>query len=128
MVGDSWATWYVILKAAYGLSLDDDELPIFREITGLTESNPPPGGWRRVVIIAGRQSGKSSVIGAVVDYDSMFPVAEGANLRAVLVAQDQEALKSVLFAYAKRPFDGGPLEDSLNGKITSVTIPLENGV
>jgi hypothetical protein len=128
MSGDSWGTWHVILKAAYGLPLDSDELPIFTEITGLSEYNPPDGGWRRVVIIAGRQSGKSSVIGAVVDYDSLFPLVEGANLRAVLVAQDQEALKSVLFSYAKRPFENGPLEDSLDGKITSVTIPLDNGV
>src|SRR5712692_8775711 len=128
MAGQSWGAWQVILKAAYGLPLDEDELPVFCEITGLAKYNPPDGGWRRVVIIAGRQSGKSSVIGAVVDYDAMFPLVEGDNLRAVLVAQDQEALKSVLFAYAKRPFENGPLEESLAGKITSVTIPLDSGV
>src|SRR6267378_2096221 len=106
MTGESWSTWHVILKASYGLALTLVEIETFKEITGLDEYNPPPGGWRRVVIIAGRQSGKSSAVAAIADYESIYPRVEGENLRAVLVAQDMESLKGTMFAYARAPFDG----------------------
>src|SRR6266852_4700115 len=126
MGAPSWRTWHVILRAAYGLVLMPDEVETFCEITGLKEYAPPPGGWRRVVVIAGRQSGKTMAISAVVDYESLFPTAEGANLRAVLVAQDQESLKATLFAYAKQPFEG-PLADNVLGS-TTTSIRLDSGV
>lgn len=40
--GDSWAVWRVIDKALFGEPLDADELAIFAEITGRTESPTEP--------------------------------------------------------------------------------------
>jgi hypothetical protein len=129
MTGPSWNTAHVIMRAGYGLTLMPDEVELFRQTTGLEEYNPPKGGWGRVVIIAGRQSGKSRIGAAVAAYESIFPTAGGSNLRTVLVAQDQESLKGVLFAYVKEPFESGaPLESELSGNITATMIPLNTGV
>jgi len=129
MAGPSWSTAHVIMRAGYGLVLMPEEEKLFCQITGLEEYNPPKGGWGRIVLISGRQGGKSKIASAIVEYESMYPTAEGANLRTILVAQDLESLKSVLLAYVKEPFEsGGPLEYLLTGNMTATSIPLNTGV
>jgi hypothetical protein len=55
------AAWLVFLRALYGLPLDDEGVETFRAHTGRTTYDPPAGGWREVVCITGRQSGKTRI-------------------------------------------------------------------
>ena len=57
----SWQSWIVFLKAAYGLPMSGSEHTLFRRHTGRSEYTPPRGGWREVVSVVGRQSGKSRI-------------------------------------------------------------------
>src|SRR5687767_759095 len=65
----TWIRWQVFLKAVYGLPLDADELAIFRHHTGRVTYAPPPGGWREVVCIVGRQSGKTRIAATIAAHE-----------------------------------------------------------
>jgi hypothetical protein len=54
---DTWRTWLVVLKAAFGRPLDKDELATFRTVAG--NRAPPDHRVRELWAIAGRRSGKS---------------------------------------------------------------------
>lgn len=53
----TWQRWIVCWKAAFGLPLDADELPIFKQHTGRTE--PLRAQVRQLVLVIGRQAAKS---------------------------------------------------------------------
>ena len=103
----SWRRWLVFLRAVYGLPLDPDEEAIFRHHTGQSTYSPPPGGWREVVAVVGRQSGKTRIAAAVAAFEAMLtpPEADGTETYALLIAQDQRAALRTLFAYARAPFE-----------------------
>jgi hypothetical protein len=69
--GPSWNTWRTILKAAFGIALDNSELETFH---GLARDRPPPERQvRELWIIAGRRAGKDSIIASpVAAYVSAF--------------------------------------------------------
>ena len=52
----TWAPWFTVYSAIYGLPLEKDGSELFERCTGL-DYDPPDGGWPEVVIRAGRQSG-----------------------------------------------------------------------
>jgi hypothetical protein len=56
---NTWATWLVVLKAAFGLPLDDAELLTFMTVAG--DRKPPSQRVRELWCIAGRRSGKSHI-------------------------------------------------------------------
>jgi hypothetical protein len=55
--GPSWQAWRVIEEAIFGLPLQEDELPLYRELTNRDE--PPDRPASEVWVIAGRRSAKS---------------------------------------------------------------------
>jgi hypothetical protein len=122
----SWRKWIVFLKALYGLELDADELPIFREFTGRT--TPRPGGYGEAVAIVGRQSGKSQIAAMIADFEALRSErAEGRGTFAVLVAQDARAAIRTLFGYAADPFDSPMLSAGVVSRLQD-SITLGNGV
>jgi hypothetical protein len=128
MAGPTWSAWHVILAAAYGLKLKPKQVETFKKLTGRSAYNPPPGGWRLIVIIAARQCGKTQVAGVVTGYESLFPTTDAPNLRGVLVAQSEDDLKETLFRYARLPFEKSEaLADAIEGE-TTTTIRLKSGV
>lgn len=126
---ETWRLWLIFLKAWDGLPLDDDEERIFCKYTGRTRYAPPVGGYRRGIVISGRQSGKTQMAGAVTDTEALGATREpdGADLYAIVVAQDQRGGTRVLFRYATAPFEIVPvLRESVIGR-TAETLSLSNG-
>src|SRR5262245_55233471 len=87
----TWQPWLTFLGAVYGLPLTSEEIIRFRHHTGRTRYDPPPGGWKEVVCITGRQSGKSQIAGIIAAFEAIVSAGtDGRNaLYAVMVAQDQ---------------------------------------
>jgi hypothetical protein len=56
-IGDltSWRTWLVVLKAAFGLPPQGDELATFHKVAG--DRSPPGRRCRELWVVAGRRSG-----------------------------------------------------------------------
>ena len=125
----SWGAWLVFLKASYGLPLDDAEQEVFRLHTGRFTYEPPTGGWREVVCVVGRQSGKTRIAALVAAFEAMTAPREGdgTEMYCALIAQDQRGALRSLFSYARATFDRVPL---LAGSVVArraETIALESG-
>jgi hypothetical protein len=62
----TWATWRTGLRAAFGLSLSDDERAVFKEIAG--EREPPSERVQALLCIAGRRGGKTRMAALIACY------------------------------------------------------------
>ncbi|HYN08040.1 MAG TPA: hypothetical protein VES67_11670 [Vicinamibacterales bacterium] len=125
----SWGAWLVFLKATYGLPLDEAEVKVFCQHTGRSAYEPPAGGWREVVAVVGRQSGKTRIAATIAAFEAMTAPAEadGTETYAVLVAQDARGALRSLFSYARAVFDRAPvLERSVVAR-RAETLQLESG-
>jgi hypothetical protein len=67
--GQSWATWRAILRAAFGLSLDDAERALFHAVA---ERDPPITPCREFWALVGRRGGKDSVASAIATHFALF--------------------------------------------------------
>ena len=66
----SWGTWLVVLKAAFGLNLTDEQRDLFMQVAG--GRNPPTRRVRELWCQIGRRGGKSRIAGALADYAALF--------------------------------------------------------
>lgn len=69
-VGPSWNAWRVILKAAFCIPLNQDELTTFRELAG--DRPPPERRVRELWVIAGRRAGKDSIASVIAAHIAAF--------------------------------------------------------
>src|SRR5271170_1157542 len=60
--GQSWDTWRLVLKAAFGLKLTKAEAKTFRT---LADRDPPKKRVRELWIVAGRRAGKDSIASVI---------------------------------------------------------------
>lgn len=125
----TWATWLVLLRAAYGLPLTGDEQLCFRRHTGRSEYRPPRGGWPEVVCVVGRQSGKTRIAATVAAFEAATAETEtdGPELYGLLIAQDQRASVRTVFRYARAPFDCVPMLQQVLTNSTAETLALSTG-
>ena len=105
-----------LLKAIYGLPLDEDEHAIFRDCTGRETYSAQP--FSEVTVVAGARAGKDSRIAApIVCYEAVFGghehhLARGERGVIPLVAQDARAAK-IAFGFISQYLTGSPLLASL---------------
>jgi len=87
----SWRPWRAFLAACYGLPLDAEGRELFERCTGL-EYDPPADGWSEVVLVVGRQAGKTKIGSLIVHFEAAFGErSQDGDLYALLVAQDARA-------------------------------------
>jgi len=120
----TWAPWMTLLRALYGLPMDEQDLTRFRHHTGRT--TPAPGGYGELVVITGRQAGKSQIASAIACYVAATSKARSGG-HILLLAQDQRAAMRVLMTYVREIFADVPaLASELIGS-TQDTLTLRNG-
>jgi hypothetical protein len=122
---DSWAKWRVFLKAVEGLPLTADEQATYCLHTGRTVYAPPAGGFREVLAVVGRQSGKSTIAGAMIAVDALR--AQPGTYCAI-VAQDSRGAQRAVHAYAAAPFDTLPAFSSLVTGRAADTVTLRRNI
>ncbi len=120
-----------LLRATYGLSLDADQLELWRLCTGRATYSGHPFG--EVTVVAGARSGKDSrIAGPVVCYEGVFGgherrLAKGERGVIPLVAQDARATK-VAFAYVRDYLMTSPALASMVAEALANEVTLTNGV
>ena len=62
--GPSWDRWKIVLKAAHGLPLNDEELAFFHEVAGARD--PPKRKVRELWAVCGRGAGKDAVASGII--------------------------------------------------------------
>jgi hypothetical protein len=97
--GDSWFGWRVLLIAAAGERLSDDERREFKRLTG--REREPGAMVNELITIAGRRSGKSFAMACFLIWiaglcDHRDVRAPGENLVALCISRDQRVSKIIL--------------------------------
>jgi hypothetical protein len=125
---DSWSTWLVVLKAAFGLPLVDAELETFHRIAG--DRPPPAKRVRELWCVVARRSGKSRVAAALAVYLALFQkhnLARGEAGHVLTLAPTSDQARTV-FQYCSGFVDGsGPLAREVVST-TATEIKLHNSV
>jgi hypothetical protein len=66
----SWSTWITVLRAAFGLPLDDEQRRVFASVAG--SRSPPARRVRELWGLVGRKGGKSKMAAAIAVYLACF--------------------------------------------------------
>jgi hypothetical protein len=124
----TWATWIVVLKAAFALALAADETALFKVVAG--NRAPPTQRVRQLWAIAGRRSGKSRVAALIACYLALFArhrLARG-EVGTVLVLAASQAQARTVFDYVKGFLDASAALRREVAAVTQQEITLRNGI
>ncbi|MGQ0555962.1 MAG: hypothetical protein ACT4PN_08480, partial [Nitrospiraceae bacterium] len=126
----TWAHWFVILRAVFGLAMTAEERAIFKQLSG--RDHPPAHQCDEVWIAAGRRSGKSrmaSMIGvylaAFVDYRPY--VAVGERVTVMLMSGDKKQART-LYRYVLSTLESVEMLKSMIVRVDAESIDLNNNV
>jgi hypothetical protein len=129
LAGDSWRAWRVLLIAAMGEALTEDERPLFTQLTG--REREPSQRVQEFAAVIGRRGGKSRAMAVLATYiaglcvhDALVPGERGVLL---CVALDQKVAKIIL-DYAQANFERSPLMKQLIANRTADALELTNGI
>jgi hypothetical protein len=124
----SWRVWLTILRAAFGLPLDDDEHEVFRRVAG--GRSVPSKRVSELWCLAGRRSGKSRMAAALGVYFAAFvqhKLAAGEVGMVLILAGTVDQAK-VVFHYVRGFIAASPL---LRGEVAverASELILKNGI
>jgi hypothetical protein len=124
----SWKTWRTVLKASFGIQLDDDEARAFADVAGSRSS--PAKRVRELWAIIGRRGGKSKIAAALAVYLAAFtrPKLSVGEIGMVLVLAASRDQAQTVFSYIKGFLDASPiLRKEIAGQSVS-EITLKNGI
>lgn len=119
------------LKAVYGLELDNEELSLFCQTTGLSDYYSGKE-WTEATFILGRRSGKSDKIASKI---ALFEacarkheLTPGQRAVVMVVASEKKRQARIVFDYILSPLESSPILRKLISRITAEEIFLKNGV
>jgi len=126
---ESWSTWFVVLKAIFGLPLEADELATFQRRTGRTA--PDPRGYFDASLVIGRRGGKSLILALIAAFFSAFhdwrPFLTGGERATVMIIACDRRQAGVIFKYLRQMLDV-PLLRGLIQRETNELLELSNDV
>jgi len=124
----SWRTWSIVLKGAFGLSLNDAEHTIFDAIAG--GRTPPARPVHELWAVAGRRSGKTRMAAAISVYIGAIEqhtLAPGEVGYVLLLAASRSQAR-VAFDYVCGFLDASPILRQQILGITSEEVRLKDNV
>jgi hypothetical protein len=128
--GPSWNAWHVVLKAAFGIALDDAELEIFHTLAG---GRPPPERQvRELWVVAGRRAGKDSVASVIAAHVAAFfghagRLRPGERALVLNLATDRDQAK-ICLNYVRAFFSDIPMLKAMIERETATGFELSNRV
>jgi hypothetical protein len=128
--GDSWRAWRILLIAACGETLSDDERVIFKKFTG--RDHEAGSVVEVLAIIAGRRAGKDRAIAVLVAYLTGLCIwddvkAPGEILVALCLAPDQRIAR-ILLSFIGATFEGSPVLKKMAASHAGDSLLLTNGI
>ena len=125
----TWAAWFVVLKALFGLPMNDADLVLFKQHTGRTAS--PSNGFREAWLCIGRRGGKSRILALIAVFLATFVnwasyLSPGEIGVIVIIATDRRQAR-VIFKYI-RALLKVPMLAKMVEHATDEAIDLKNGL
>lgn len=125
-----WAAWRVILKAAFALPLDAEELALFERLAGGREL--PQRRVDELWVVAGRRGGKSRMAAAVAAYLAAFvdhqPRLVAGEQGYVLALAASKSQARTIANYVTGFFEASPILTQQIRNVTSEELELEGRV
>jgi hypothetical protein len=130
IAGDSWRTWRVLMIAAMGEALTDDERETFTKLTG--RAHEPLQPVEEFAAIVGRRGGKTSSMAKLAVYiaalcDHRDKLVRGETGVLLCISPDQRQ-SQITLSYAEAALEASPILRQLIANRTADTIELTNGV
>jgi hypothetical protein len=128
LAGESWRAWRILMIAAMGERLTDNERATFTTLTG--REREPLQRVEEFVGVIGRRGGKSRAMATLAVYIAALcrhPLAPGERGVLLCIAPDQRQA-SITLDYADAAFSGSPILKQLVGNRTADALELTNGV
>ncbi len=130
LAGPSWQAWRVLLIAAMGEPLTEDERALFTALTG--RAREPNRRVEELVAIVGRRGGKSRAMAVLACFlaalcDCRDVLAPGERGVVLCIAPDQRQAKITL-EYCTAALEASPIMRQLIANRTSDTLELTDGV
>jgi hypothetical protein len=126
----TWASWFVFLRALFGLPLVERELALYRECTGrgAAPTTVAKEGW----LICGRRSGKSFMLALTAVYLGCFfnyrrYLQAGERGTIMIIACDRRQARTT-FRYIQALLRAVPMLNKLVVRETAEAFDLNNGV
>src|SRR5262245_37944248 len=128
LAGDTWLPWRVLLIAAMGEALTDDERVIFTKLTG--RAREPLQRVNDLEAVVGRRGGKTTAMSAAATYiaaccDHSDALARGETGVCLCAAQDTKVAKLILDHVEADLSDSEILRQLIKSR-TQDTIELHN--
>jgi len=127
---ETWSTWFIVLKAIFGLPLTEVELLVFTELTGRTvaPSAPVLECW----LIMGRRAGKSFIVAIIVVYLACFKdyrqyLAPGERATVMVMAADRKQSR-IIMRYVSALLEQVPMLSAMIERRDADSIDLTNRV
>lgn len=123
----------VILRAYYGLPLDDKQLEIFKTLTKGKGKYIPGQGKNEAVLALGARSGKSFIVSIIALYEATRDnwkkyAAKNEYIYIVLVATRELQAKQIIGANCLRMLENSPVLKKLILKSNELEITLKNHI
>jgi len=127
---ETWAAWFVFLKAMFGLPMDDGERAIFTRCTARAE--PPVGGSNEAWLIVGRRGGKSIILATIAVYLACFRewrqhLSPGERGSIMILATDRRQAR-VIYRYVRALLLNVPALAAFVDREDQEAIELNNGI
>jgi hypothetical protein len=127
---ETWAAWFVFLKAMFGLPMDDGARAIFTRCTA--RAAPPVGGSNEAWLIVGRRGGKSIILATIAVYLACFRewrqhLSPGERGSIMILATDRRQAR-VIYRYVRALLLNVPALAAFVDREDQEAIELNNGI
>lgn len=124
----SFDNWRTLLKAFYGLPMDDADLEVYQQLTGRNVA--PEQAMRELWLVVGRRGGKSQIAALIAVYEAFFhdhsaKLSAGELSTVMVIAADRKQARSV-FRYIKGLIGLCPMLKQMVLRETTETLELNN--
>lgn len=127
---DTWRAWVTVLRAVFGLPMAEEDLPLFKQLTG--RDTPPIQQVQECWLVVGRRGGKSFIVALIAVFLACFrdyrPLL-GPGERGVLmvIATDRKRAR-VIMRYLTALLQAVPMLAAMIERQDSESIDLNNQV
>jgi len=127
---DTWKPWFVVLRAIFGLPMNDEELAVFQMLTARV--TPPTAQTKEAWFIIGRRGGKSFIVALIAAYLACFRdyrpyLGPGERAVIMVIATDRKQSR-VIMRYLQALLEHTPMLAAMIEKIGSESVDLNNNV
>jgi hypothetical protein len=129
LAGDSWRSWRVLLLAAMGEQLTEDERALFRELT--KRDREPTARVEEFVGVIGRRGGKSRAISVIATYIAglcLHPALVPGERGVLLIIAPDQKQADIVIDYIEANFKSSPILRQLIESRTARELRLNNGI